>query len=319
MIPCFCFASLPKQIADCRLPVTSPPDFPLSRTFGLSPPSLAHALPAPLPSSYLHLAAQMPSTWLIPTNLASVKLAIRKVVWRALIGGLIAKSNSKFHDSLQDKNRPIAPMTEQDDRDGPEHEGDGGERRRKTIGDLAQERGIGTGETPVHRRLGKINDRAYDDWKVFLRVAGEKMGFDFARLDSEDTRSGSSAVVCSEPSLDPTSSPFTSARSQGKDQIEKQRTPREEELEAIQKRRERARRRTESRLEVLHTLRCLLGPLVEGMILLDRLILVREELADIAGGSRSEMEVELVNLFDQATGSGRNVGLVIKSPDCLFG
>ena len=146
------------------------------------------------------------------------------------------------------------------------------------------------------------------------------MKFDFARLDSEDSGSGSSATLCSEPSPDPTSSPLTSPRPQGKGQIEeKERTPREEELEAIQKQRERTRRRTESRLEVLHTLRCLLGPLVEGMILLDRLIWVREELADIAGGSRSEMEVELVNLFDQATGSGRNVGLVIKPSGCLPG
>lgn len=63
-------------------------------------------------------------------------------------------------------------------------------------------------------------------------------------------------------------------------------------------------REMESRVAVLHVLRCLLGPVVESLILLDREAWVREAL----GG---EMGVELVNLFDQGTGSGRNVGLVI--------
>lgn len=41
------------------------------------------------------------------------------------------------------------------------------------------------------------------------------------------------------------------------------------------------------------------------MILLDRYCWVREAL----GG---QGDVQLVNLFDQATGSGRNVGLVVR-------
>jgi hypothetical protein len=48
------------------------------------------------------------------------------------------------------------------------------------------------------------------------------------------------------------------------------------------------------------------------MILLDRLVWIREELAGVAGGAGVEMDVQLVNLFDQDTGSGRNVGIVIK-------
>ncbi|TFK40707.1 methyltransferase domain-containing protein [Crucibulum laeve] len=62
----------------------------------------------------------------------------------------------------------------------------------------------------------------------------------------------------------------------------------------------------ERRLEVLHTLRCLLGPAVESLILLDRVRWLREEL-----GLDRKLTVDLVNLFDQATGSGRNVGIVI--------
>lgn len=61
-----------------------------------------------------------------------------------------------------------------------------------------------------------------------------------------------------------------------------------------------------SRLAVLHALRCVLGPLVESLILRDRAAWVRETLAGAAG-----MRVELVNLFDQASGSARNVAIVV--------
>ncbi|KAJ7644304.1 methyltransferase domain-containing protein [Roridomyces roridus] len=59
-------------------------------------------------------------------------------------------------------------------------------------------------------------------------------------------------------------------------------------------------------LEVLHVLRCIIGPLVESVIIMDREEWVREQL-----GLASELRVEAVNLFDQATGSGRNVALVV--------
>jgi hypothetical protein len=60
-------------------------------------------------------------------------------------------------------------------------------------------------------------------------------------------------------------------------------------------------------LEVVHTLRCLLGPAVETTILLDRLLWIYEKLEN----NGSHMRVSLVNLFDQATGSGRNVAIVV--------
>ncbi|TFK48632.1 hypothetical protein OE88DRAFT_1614951, partial [Heliocybe sulcata] len=59
------------------------------------------------------------------------------------------------------------------------------------------------------------------------------------------------------------------------------------------------------RLEVVYVMRCLLGPVVESLVLLDRMVWVQEGLG---GGG---MEVGLVNLFDQGTGSGRNVAIVI--------
>ncbi|KXN88186.1 Protein RRNAD1, partial [Leucoagaricus sp. SymC.cos] len=61
-------------------------------------------------------------------------------------------------------------------------------------------------------------------------------------------------------------------------------------------------------LEVVHTLRCLIGPVVESAIILDRLAWIEENLGSDA---HREMRAEIVNLFDQATGSGRNIAIVI--------
>jgi hypothetical protein len=160
------------------------------------------------------------------------------------------------------------------------------ENNNKKEEPVRQQRGFpaihdGMGEMPTHRRLGRINDRAYGDWEAFLGVAGEKMGVDLLGI----WFSSRSGWACSS------------------------------ETEDEAREREKNRQKLENRLQVLHTLRCLLGPLVESMILLDRLVWVREELAlCIAGGSGGGhgYDVELVNLFDQATGSGRNVGIVIK-------
>lgn len=121
----------------------------------------------------------------------------------------------------------------------------------------------GTGETPTHARLGKINDKHYSSWEAFLSAAGDKMGIDFT-----------SPSFASLPEWD-----------------------------------EQHRRKMETRLATLHVLRCLLGPLVESLILLDRLVWVREQL-EAAG--EAAFEVDLVNLFDQETGSGRNVAIVIR-------
>lgn len=61
------------------------------------------------------------------------------------------------------------------------------------------------------------------------------------------------------------------------------------------------------RVELLHVLRCLLGPAVESTILLDRLCWMQTALQQ----DKSSLHVRHVNLFNQATGSGRNVAIVI--------
>ena len=59
------------------------------------------------------------------------------------------------------------------------------------------------------------------------------------------------------------------------------------------------------RIEVLHTLRCLLGPVIESLIILHRLIWAREITPTLA-------EVCTYNIFSQTEGSGRNVALVLR-------
>ncbi|OSD02416.1 hypothetical protein PYCCODRAFT_1435416 [Trametes coccinea BRFM310] len=71
----------------------------------------------------------------------------------------------------------------------------------------------------------------------------------------------------------------------------------------------RADRATERRIEVFHTLRCIVGPVIESLIMLDRAVWLEEELQGTG------FRVELVNLFDQASGSGRNVAVVILPDD----
>lgn len=65
-----------------------------------------------------------------------------------------------------------------------------------------------------------------------------------------------------------------------------------------------AERRLVKRLELLHVLRCMLGPVIESFILMDRWMYLREELDD-------DVDVRMVNVFDQTTRSARNVALVV--------
>lgn len=63
------------------------------------------------------------------------------------------------------------------------------------------------------------------------------------------------------------------------------------------------------RIEIVQTLRYLLGPVVESLIVLDRLKWVEENLDSDASGAVGE--VRLVRLFDQAVGSARNLAITI--------
>jgi hypothetical protein len=169
------------------------------------------------------MAAQIPTQWFrTPESRTDATLALRKVVWRAIIGARFAKT-------LQTEEE----LVKQD----------------------------GTGDRPVMRRLGRLNNTAYTEWETFARAAGERIGVDFGPDNQLNAEEG--GLI--------------------------------------------------SELEVLHVLRCMIGPLVESLIIIDRAHWVQEQLELDTGGTE-EMGVEMVNLFDQATGSGRNIALVVAPP-----
>lgn len=206
-------------------------DFPLSKP-------LRNLIPVPkLTIAAVHLAAQVPSQWLKNEDATrDAELAVRKVVYRALLQPVLhaaAVQLSAVGNHAMLLEQLVRPNL---------------------------------GETLENRRLGKLNDKAYQDWPTFLERATDKLGIDLA------------AISASLP-----------------DWLTHEET----------------RLRMESALFVLQTLRCILGPLIETLILLDRHDWIQHELAEMNGHGQ-EVEVEMVNLFDQATGSGRNVGLVIK-------
>ena len=95
------------------------------------------------------------------------------------------------------------------------------------------------------------------------------------------------------------------------------------ELEVAEARLDRA---LESRLEVFHFLRCALGPVVESFLLLDRKLWLQQQLnvsvprvwlhvvnADEPPSQplETKWQVCLVNLFDQGSGSARNVAVAV--------
>ncbi|KAH0832235.1 hypothetical protein J3R83DRAFT_13209 [Lanmaoa asiatica] len=219
-------------VVGCCYNLMSPSDFPLSKP-------LRDLDPVPkLTNAAVHLAAQVPSQWLKSEDTThGAELALRKVVYRALLQPLLhaaaVRSNVLGDHATLSGFRPIQP---------------------------------GLGETLENRRLGKLNNKAYQDWPTFLECATNKLGIDRAAIS---------------PSLPDW---FTQ---------------------------EAARLKIESALFVLQTLRCILGPAIETLILLDRRDWIQHELAGMDDCGQ-EVEVEMVNLFDQATGSGRNVALVIK-------
>ena len=190
-----------------------------------------------LTTSALHLAAQVPSQWLRDEDaIQGAELALRKVVYRALLQPVLQVADARSNMTADPPTLPERPVLP------------------------------GLGETLGNRRLGKLNDKAYQDWPTFLERATDKLGIDLA------------AISTSLPDW------FTDGAT---------------------------RLKMESALFVLQTLRCLLGPLIETLILLDRRDWIKYELAEM-NDCGQVVEVEMVNLFDQATGSGRNVALVIK-------
>ncbi|PFH53864.1 hypothetical protein AMATHDRAFT_170291 [Amanita thiersii Skay4041] len=268
-------------VVGCCYNLIKPADFPLSNTLKMLSTPSSRLSPLQLPSSAYNLATQIPSQWLMsPKAAVSVSLSIRKVVWRALLGGKLVRRSAlgeaprkflEFEDnspattfaSWATKKLTAPPSRRLDIplfRTGSESNS-----------------GVRIGTNPTMRLLGRLPDSAYSTWEAFLHAAGQKLGVDLSDAPTQDH-----------------------------DLL------------------------LERRLEVLHVLRCLIGPLVESLIILDRLEWLKEELATVqqvssreTSGSGHKLAVDtpekqgggtqtkMINMFDQATGSGRNIAIIV--------
>ncbi|KAL1744082.1 methyltransferase domain-containing protein [Schizophyllum fasciatum] len=244
----------------CCYNLLRPEDFPMSATLCDHRRNAAPPAPA-LPASAFHLATQIPGTWLrTPGARADATLAVRKIVWRALLAREFSLRAAPCERAPDDQGAPSGERAS--------------DLRKSCLGTE------GTGLKPEMQRLGKLNKKFYDNWGEFVAAAAAKMGFAPA-----EGRLAQDAA---------------------------------------------ARRALERQLSVLHTLRCIIGPLVESLIVLDRQAWLVEQLngrhrggpADgpgvdsgahcAAGGAHAGLgpvTVAIENLFDQATGSGRNMAI----------
>lgn len=185
----------------------------------------------------------MPARWFdTPTSRAAAELAIRKVVYRALLDA---------HLPPLPDDTSSAPMDF--------HRANPGNKVYRPRGASATESTTGSGTGALHRRLGKLPDSAYTSFACFIACATERLGVPIQTPPEDDAWF----------------------------------------------------KRAQSQIEVLHVLRCIAGPSIESAIVADRVAWLREGLAESSAAEKKEWVVELVSLFDQATGSARNFAIVV--------
>ncbi|KAG8928550.1 hypothetical protein FRC01_005768 [Tulasnella sp. 417] len=114
-------------------------------------------------------------------------------------------------------------------------------------------------------QVGRFNDAAYESWDTYLARTAERL--EGVTYDDLKTREASANAKDNAEGYDNT--------------------------------------KLRRRLEVLHVLRCMLGPVVESLLLVDRWMYLREEVDE-------QVDVRMVTMFDQSTGSARNVALVVR-------
>ena len=198
-------------------------------------------------SSHLQLAAQVPSHWLeTPAVVRSTEIAVRKVVYRALLEPVIEASTTGV--------------------------------------------ALGGSHSSSTKRLGRLPDSAYDSFGAFVDRAMTKLGLPIT-LFLQDV--GSDELIPATATTEPTGpESLCFAHSQ-------------------------------RQLEVLHTLRSILGPAIESTIILDRFMWLREALGveHMDGADEAEHDagwkVEIVGLFDQAVGSARNLAITISPSELM--
>ncbi|PPQ63466.1 hypothetical protein CVT24_004998 [Panaeolus cyanescens] len=263
----------------CCYNLMRPGDFPLSKRYSFHPP---------LPVAAYHLAAQVPSTWLDAAGnaLPSVKLSIRKVVWRALLGRLLEQATSNTTENSPTPDNTVNKSATVPARWNRRPEAwESQANTSSTTARNAAEDDSSTGQTNNHTRLGRLSDAVYKSWSSFVDAASKKLGITFPPYVSD-------LPIGHEPDEPQRISTHFNGTNVDFQSLEK-------------------------RLEVLHVKRCLLGPKVEETILNDRMEWFKEELNADQDGIDSMVELDRVNLFNQSLGSARNVAIVVAPQGCL--
>ncbi|KAF8195513.1 methyltransferase domain-containing protein [Pholiota molesta] len=218
-------------VVGCCYNLMHPSDFPLSIAYR------THATPPDLPPAAFHLAAQIPSTW---------------VVWRALLeralqnaaptpaSSLLTISDTSDHLPANKHKSATVPAHWPRRPEHPHHRPN--THNRPAAIDAANAHltpASGIGMTPALRRLGRLRDAAYaDSWGAFLALAAERMGVVFPEERGKTT-----------PLLGMTT---------------------DDEDQAILGALPHALRPQARALAALHVLRCVVGVLVESAVLRDR-------------------------------------------------
>jgi len=129
-------------VVGCCYNLLEPRDFPLSAELSGTPSGTALVKLTP---NHLQLAAQVPDEWLrTEASLTAAKLALKKVVWRALLESILRENMTQVPADKSDQ-----------EQNGP---------------------GAANRDYNKSQRLGRLNDAAYSDWDTFLARAGEKLG-----------------------------------------------------------------------------------------------------------------------------------------------
>ncbi|KAJ3976708.1 hypothetical protein EV361DRAFT_789745 [Lentinula raphanica] len=179
-------------------------EYPLCSSSSSPQPPPTDLLPEPLPPNAFHLAAQTPDTWLdshsavarrvvaeedeaqneleLSSPSKSASLAVRKVVWRALLEWVIAQKGIELdhNGNVLQNATSSASSASTSSSDSPSLAG--------KIGSNLEQGRLG--------RLGRFPSRAYDSWATYLELVGSKLGVD---LGNELEEGESTELVTSIP------------------------------------------------------------------------------------------------------------------------
>lgn len=236
----------------------------------------ADAEPFRLDTQHLHLAAQAPKTWSLETPPAPERANLPFE-----IPSSTALSMRKIaYRALLARRLPVAYRAETQSKSDSVATADRvtrvGEEWPPNLDDVDWRT----------RRIGRLATSVYKDFPTFLKAARIKLGIAQQHTFSSVTNGVQPLLLTREGDMESDLCPY--------------------ETELVQK------------IQVFQVLRCFLGPLVESLLVLDRYWFLFEAVHSALSEQPSETlsgrkeNVQLINLFDQSTGSLRNTALVWK-------